>query len=176
MRRGIGADAPIFLVGFMGAGKTAVARVLAGSLAREFADTDALVEAAAGCSIETIFRERGEGRFREMEWDVLRGVVERPGTVVATGGGLFLGTVQRDLIRRCGTSIWLDAPFDVVAMRLRDDASRPLWRSASALDRRAMFERRRAAYALADTTVDAGTGGVDDVARRVASRWKSLYR
>ena len=176
MRRGLGKDAPIVLVGFMGAGKTAVGRVVAGELARRFEDTDALVEAAAGCSIETIFRERGEGRFREIEWDVLREVAERPGTIVATGGGLFLGTVQRDLIRRRGVSIWLDAPFDVIAMRLRDDASRPLWWSADVLDRRTMFERRRAAYALADATVDAGTGGVDDVARRVASRLKSLCR
>src|SRR5262245_64435680 len=99
MRPGIGRDAPIFLVGFMGTGKTAVGRVLAHALGRDFADTDDLVEAAAGCSIETIFRDHGEGRFREMEWDALREMGAREGTVVATGGGLFLGVVQRALIR-----------------------------------------------------------------------------
>jgi shikimate kinase len=176
VRPGIDRDAPIFLVGFMGAGKSAVGRVLAQALGRRFADTDELVEAAAGCSIEAIFRERGEGRFREIEWEALRGVAEGEGTVVATGGGLFLGTTQRDVIRRHGVSIWLDAPFDVVTLRLRDVACRPLWLGADELDRRAMFERRRAAYALADATVDAGSGDVDAVARRVASRWRALYR
>ena len=176
MRAGMSRDAPIFLVGFMGTGKTAVGRVLAEALGRDFADTDGLVEAAAGCSIETIFRERGEGRFREMEWDVLREVGVRVGTVIATGGGLFLGVAQRALIRDRGVSIWLDAPFDAIAMRVRDGAGRPLWHGADDVERRAMFERRRAAYALADATVDAGRGDVDAVAGRVASRWRSLFR
>ena len=176
MRPGIGRDAPIFLVGFMGAGKTAVGRLIATSLHWGFQDTDDLVEAAAGCSIETIFRERGEGLFREMEWDALRETAARDRTVIATGGGLFLGVAQRAVIRSRGVSIWLDAPFDVVALRLRDDVGRPLWFGADAIDRRAMFERRRAAYALADATVDAGHGGIDAVASRVRSRLRSLYR
>ena len=176
MRPGIGRDDPIFLIGFMGTGKTAVGRVLAGALGRDFADTDDLVEAAAGCSIETIFRERGEGRFREMEWEVLREAGARAGTVIATGGGLFLGTAQRAVIRDRGISLWLDAPFDVIAMRVRDGEGRPLWRGTDEVERRAMFERRRAAYALADARVDAGRGDVDAVARRAESRWRSLFR
>jgi shikimate kinase len=170
------ADGPLFLVGFMGAGKTVVGEALARRLGRAFEDTDALVVASAGVPIETIFRERGEGRFREMEWDVLRGVVLRQGTVVATGGGTFLGTAQRALMRGSGTSIWLDVPFGVIASRLGDDALRPLWAAADAIERRAMFERRRAAYALADATVDAGRGTVEDVALRTETVWRSLYR
>ena len=176
MRPGIGPDAPIFLVGFMGSGKTAVGRALARTLSRSFQDTDDLVEAAAGSTIEEIFRERGEGRFREMEWDALREAAAMDRTVIATGGGLFLGVVQRAVIRSRGVSIWLDAPFDVIALRLRDEATRPLWIGADELERRAMFERRRAAYALADAAVDAGHGTVVEVAARVESRLRSLFR
>jgi shikimate kinase len=151
VRPGIGRDAPIFLIGFMGTGKTAVGRVLAGALGRE-------------------------GRFREMEWEVLREVGARAGTVIATGGGLFLGVAQRAVIRDRGISLWLDAPFDVIAMRVRDGEGRPLWRGTDDVERRAMFERRRAAYALADARVDAGRGDVDAVARRAESSWRSLFR
>jgi shikimate kinase len=160
----------------MGAGKTVVGQGLAQYLDREFLDTDALAVERAGVPIETIFRERGEGRFREIEWDVLRDAAGRSRSVVATGGGTFLGIAQRALIRQCGTSIWLDAPFGVIASRLGDDALRPLWTSADAIDRRAMFERRRAAYALADTTVDAGTGSVEEVVRRAEITFRSLCR
>ena len=176
MRSGVDPEAPIFLVGFMGAGKTEVGRILAGRLGRSFADTDALVEEAAGCGIETIFRERGEGRFRELEWEELRRVAPRRAAVVATGGGLFLGTAQRAVVRAHGVSIWLDAEFDVIASRLGDGALRPLWESADALGRRAMFERRRAAYALADAVVDAGCGDAAAVAARAESTWRSLFR
>ena len=169
-------DGPVFLVGFMGAGKTVVGRELARRLDRSFEDTDALAIAAAGAPIEAIFRERGEGRFREIEWDVLQDAARRSGTVVATGGGTFLGIAQRALIRERGTSIWLDAPFGVIASRLGDDVLRPLWASADAIDRRAMFERRRAAYALADATVDAGSGSVEAVARRAEMVLRSLCR
>jgi shikimate kinase len=87
-----------------------------------------------------------------------------------------LGVAQRALIRQRGRSIWLDASFGVIASRLGDDVLRPLWASADAIDRRAMFERRRAAYALADATVDAGTGTVEDVVRRAEIAFRSLYR
>jgi shikimate kinase len=160
----------------MGAGKTVVGRALAARLDRAFLDTDALAIERAGVPIETIFRERGEGRFREIEWEVLQDAASRAGTVVATGGGTFLGIVQRALIRASGTSLWLDASFGVIASRLGEERSRPLWASADAIDRRAMFERRRAAYALADATVDAGTGTVEEVARRAEIAFRSLCR
>ena len=169
-------DGPVFLVGFMGAGKTVVGQALARRLDRTFLDTDVLAVDRAGAPIETIFRERGEGRFREIEWDVLRDAAAASGSVIATGGGTFLGVAQRALIRERGRSIWLDASFGVIASRLGDDLLRPLWASADDIDRRAMFERRRAAYALADATVDAGSGTVEEVVRRAEIAFRSLCR
>jgi shikimate kinase len=164
------ASSPIYLVGFMGVGKSTIGRALADQLGWEFADTDAMVEAAQGRDIETLFRDSGEGSFREAEWEALRSLAARRRLVVATGGGLFLSVVHRAFVRAHGVSCWLDAPLHVVASRAGDASSRPLWPRGDDLDRRAFFERRRAAYALADLRVDASAGPAADVARAIATR------
>ena len=168
--------APIFLVGFMGAGKSTVGRALAARLSWGFEDTDALVERAQGCSVEEIFRTAGEGRFREAEWGALCSLDGRERLVVATGGGLFLGVAQRAFLRAHGLSCWLDAPLEVVAARVGSFASRPLWPSDDALSRRAFFERRRAVYALADICIDASRGGADHLASVIEAAKRSLWR
>ena len=169
-------DAPIFLVGFMGAGKSTVGRALAARWGWDFEDTDVLVTRAEGRAIEAIFRESGEGRFREAEWDALSSLGGRARVVVATGGGLFLGAAQRAFVRAHGVSCWLDAPLAIVAARIGAGVSRPLWPVDDALLRRAFFERRRATYALADLCVDASRGGADDVARAIETGRRSLWR
>ena len=176
MRRRKTPDAPLFLVGFMGAGKSTVGRLLASRWGWEFVDTDALVEQAEGRSIETIFAAAGEGRFREAEWAALTGLAGRKRLVAATGGGLFLGRAQRSFVQAEGVSCWLDAPLSVVAERVRHLDARPLWPADDALSRRAFFERRRAAYALADLHVDASAGGADDVATAVAAAHSGFWR
>jgi len=92
-------DATVFLVGFMGAGKTAVGKALASARSWGFEDTDAAVEIALGRAIPEIFNELGEGAFREAESAALRMVAGRPRTVVATGGGLFLSLAHRAVVR-----------------------------------------------------------------------------
>lgn len=169
-------EAPVYLVGFMGVGKSTVGRALAARLGWDLADTDALVESAEGRSIEAIFRASGEGRFRELEWDALRALRGRKRLVVATGGGLFLGRLQRAFMRDTGVSCWLDAPFSVVAARIGAGAFRPAWPVDDALSRRAFFERRRAAYALADFRIDASGGSADEVASALDLARSSFWR
>lgn len=169
-------DAPIFLVGFMGAGKSTVGRALAARLKWDFEDTDALVTRAESREVDEIFLAAGEGRFREVEWEALRSLKDRRRLVVATGGGLFLGVTQRAFVRAHGVSCWLDAPLGVVAARVAAGASRPLWPRDDALVRRAFFERRRAAYALADICIDASRGGADHLASLIDSARRALWR
>lgn len=169
-------DAPLYLVGFMGVGKSTVGRALAARLGWEFTDTDALVVSAEGRAVEAIFRASGEGRFREAEWDALLSLGGRKRLVVATGGGLFLGVAQRAFMRRHGVSCWLDAPLAVVAARIGAPASRPAWPVDDALSRRAFFERRRAAYALADFRIDASRGVADDLAGSIDIARRALWR
>ena len=169
-------DAPWFLVGFMGVGKSTAGAAVASRWGWDFADTDALVEEAAGRSIETIFRESGEGRFRAAEWDALQSIAGRRRVVVATGGGLFLGTVQRAFVRAHGVSCWLDAPLSVVTARVGDLSARPLWPAGDALSRRTFFERRRAAYALADVRVAASASNVGRVVDAIEAARDALLR
>jgi shikimate kinase len=167
---------PIFLVGFMGAGKSSAGALLAARLGWELIDTDALVERAEGRSIERIFRESGEGRFREREWDALRAQDGARLKVVATGGGLFLAVRHRAFVRSHGLSLWLDAPLEVIESRVVALGGRPLWPASDPLERRALFERRRAAYALADARVDAAVDGAEFVARALEDVWRTLCR
>ena len=167
-------DRAVYLVGFMASGKSTVGPELARQLGWEFVDTDVLVERARGTSIETIFRTEGEGAFREAEWQALLSLADRNRLVVSTGGGLFLGVPHRAFIRRHGVSCWLDVPLEVAIARVADPSSRPLFALADVLERRAFFERRRAAYALADLHVDASSGPASEVAAAVAVRRRSF--
>jgi len=169
-------DAALFLVGFMGSGKTSAGRALASLLHWDFADIDALVEEELGRTIEAIFRESGEGRFREAERSALCTLAPRERVVVATGGGLFLSVAARAFMRAHGLSCWLDAPLAVVLARAGDDGSRPLLAHDEPLARRAFFERRRAAYALADFRIDAGSRKPEEVAAAVATARRSFLR
>ncbi len=162
---------PVFLVGFMGSGKTAAGRALADLLGWDFVDTDELVVQREGRAIERIFEESGEGRFREAEWQALRSLSGLERAVVATGGGLFLGVPQRAFMKREGTTVWLDVPFDVARARVGAGRGRPLWTpDGDDVAFRAFFERRRAVYALADIRVDAAAGDPAGLARRIAER------
>ena len=138
----------------MGSGKSTVGRIVAERSGRDFLDLDQLVEAHEGCAIAEIFEKRGEAAFRAAEWAALRSLDGRRGCVVATGGGLYLAARRRRWIRERGTAVWLDAPLEVCAARVRDGAGRPLWTpDEDRVGFRMKFETRRAAYALADIRV-----------------------
>lgn len=160
-------ERPIFLVGFMGSGKSEIGARLAARLGWTFGDTDRRVEERAGLTVERIFAEWGEGRFREWEAEALAALRARRRAVVATGGGVFTCRAHRAAIRASGVSVWLDVSLDRVRRRIGDAAGRPLWRSEDPLALRAFFERRRATYALADRRVDAESEDVEEVVTRV---------
>lgn len=117
----------LVLIGFMGSGKSTVGRLLAAQTNRYFLDTDALIEAAAGKTIEQIFESEGEAAFRQRERD-LAAWLERSvsNAVIATGGGM--PTVCENL-KRIGKVVYLDCTFETVIERLGksgERAKRPL--------------------------------------------------
>ena len=166
----------IFLIGFMGSGKSSVGRALADQLDWEFVDTDALIEQREGRSIDAIFRDSGEGYFRTIEWEVLESLGRRSRCVVATGGGAFLGSRPRRWMKRSGWTIWLDVSLETAASRVGEGGRRPLWLPDDPLEFRAFFEGRKAVYALAHLTVDAGSGDANEVARSIRSRVPRVFR
>jgi shikimate kinase len=143
-------DNHLFLVGFMGSGKSTVAALLAGRTGRPWVELDALIEEGAGQSIGELFAESGEEEFRKLEGLALATLNQAPPSIVATGGGTFLAVANRQRMRRSGKTAWLDVSLEQALLRVGDGAGRPLWQDDDPVAFRALFDRRRACYALAD--------------------------
>jgi shikimate kinase len=142
----------IFVVGFMGAGKSTVGAALARRLGRKFIDLDQEIEAAEHAKISDIFEERGEREFRRIESEALaRQLAADKSAVVALGGGAFTLPANREMLRGRGVTVWLDCPFDTVQRRVVQSGHRPLARDPQAFA--ALYEARRAAYSLADVRI-----------------------
>ncbi len=108
----------IFLLGFMGSGKSHVGRELAALLKCPFHDLDARIEARAGCAVSEIFATRGEAAFRQMERDALRQLPDEEWSVVATGGGTPCFHDNMDWMNARGLTVFLDASPALLARRL----------------------------------------------------------
>src|SRR5688500_1704666 len=122
-------DKLIVIVGFMGCGKTAVAKELSRLLKRPFVDLDARIQDFEGRPPAQIINDNGEQAFRAIETQTLRELlIGEKGTVIALGGGAWTIAVNREVIRSVDSvAVWLDAPFDVCWQRIEQDAaSRPM--------------------------------------------------
>lgn len=145
----------IYVVGFMGAGKSTVGRRLAHRLGWSFFDIDDEIEAAEKISIAELFSTRGEPEFRRIESQILlqhvRWIERGRAAVLALGGGAYTLAKNRDLLSSNGISIWLDCPFETVERRVGQASHRPLARDPQAFA--ALYQSRREWYALADIHV-----------------------
>ena len=163
----------LFLVGFMGAGKTRLGGLLSARLEAPMTDLDESIEAAAGMAVRAIFERYGETYFRELEHMCLRRLGERPPSVVATGGGAFVASRNRRLIENLGFSVWIDVGFDTIVGRMsaRGRQSRPLLPDEGRA--RTLFSVRRPDYRRADLSIEVGAG---EEAEAVAARILELIR
>jgi len=145
----------IVLVGMMGAGKSSVGRKLASRLGLAFVDADSKIEEAAGMSIPDIFETRGEAEFRSGEARVIARLLDGGPQVLATGGGAFMNSVTRTLIRTKAMSVWLKADFDVLMKRIKRRSDRPMLKTADpAATLKHLMDVRYPVYAEADVTVE----------------------
>jgi shikimate kinase len=149
----------IYLVGFMGAGKTSVARALAKRLEWEAVDVDEVIERRERLPVADIFASRGEAYFRAVERSVLFEQIGRRHVVVATGGGTFADPQNRAAINSDGVSVWLDVPLDRLIERVPADGRRPLASDRTGFER--LYHVRRTAYLQAHVRLDAGRASVD---------------
>jgi shikimate kinase len=143
----------IYLVGFMGAGKTTLAHLLARRLGWRAEDVDALIEARERRSVADIFARDGEPYFRLLERQVIFSLLPLRHSVVATGGGTFVDPENRAAINADGVSVWLDLPFDELLARIPADGRRPL--ASDLAQMTLLYEGRRLAYEQAHIKLDA---------------------
>jgi shikimate kinase len=143
----------LYLVGFMGAGKTTVARGLGRRLGWRVEDIDERIEARERRTIASIFSQQGEAHFRQLERHVLTELLPQRHIVVATGGGTFGESDNRALMLADGAVAWLDVPLASVLDRVPADGRRPLAADRAQMEQ--LFLRRQLAYAQAHVRVDA---------------------
>lgn len=155
----------IYLVGFMGSGKSTIARALAARLRWQHDDIDDLIERRERRTIADIFAKQGEPYFRAVEREMLKVLQPLRHVVIATGGGTFADPDNRAAINLDGVSIWIDVPLPDLLHRIPLDGRRPLAANRADLER--LFALRAETYRLAQLRIPAArvpvTGIVDQI-------------
>lgn len=146
----------IYLVGFMGSGKSTIGRILADEIGWTFTDLDEEIERASGMTIGALFESRGEPEFRNIEHHSLHRAIQKVERgqpyVIALGGGAFAQPRNFDLLENNGISIWLDCPLELVERRVARHEHRPLARDINRF--RQLYSDRLSAYRRADYRVE----------------------
>ena len=149
------------LLGFMGAGKSTIAR----GLDPDFVDMDALLEERLGMPIARFFEEKGEAAFRQIEEEVLADLLKTD-QVISTGGGIVISPRNRDLLKENSDNIYLKADFETLYQRISADKDnqRPLFLNNSKEDLAAIFDERQAWYEeVANKIVDVSSLSPEEI-------------
>ncbi|MFN8008958.1 MAG: shikimate kinase [Terriglobia bacterium] len=161
----------IFLVGFMGSGKSTIGPLLSRLLNWEFIDLDQEIEREEGRSVRQIFAEQGEAYFRECEARLLQSLKAKGPSVIALGGGAFVRPSNRDLIHELGYSVFLDCPLEILIQRCPQDGSRPLWLSSESVE--SLYAARVPVYQKSDFRIDVSTQTPEQIASAVLAHWNT---
>ena len=165
----------IALIGFMGVGKTAVARRLAEKVGKRLVELDSLIEQRAGKSTARIFQEDGETAFRELEIDITREVAAGKNQVIACGGGIVLNQINIDRLKKDAVVVYLTASPGVILQRVSADSSvRPLLEKGNKENAiKELLEFRQPFYErAADMKIDTSGLDIEAVVERVIAGLK----
>ena len=161
----------IYMMGFMGTGKTTIGKALAEKLNRNFIDMDMEIELYEGMSINEIFEEKGEDYFREIETKVLKEIAEKDNLVVSTGGGSIVTHGNLEIVKNSGTLITLMASPEEILKRVSKNNDRPLLNVENPLDtiKRLLFERAPF-YIKADYIIETTEKNIDEVLNEILEK------
>ena len=158
----------IFLIGMMGCGKSQTGIKLAELLRYKYIDLDSLIENLTKKSINKIFKDDGEEKFRELETNCLKETIKIPSLVISTGGGIVTKPENWGILRQ-GIIIWIDLNKEIALERLKNDIdNRPLL-NAEDLNNlyTSIFQSRKNLYSQADIRIDVNKENVDEVAKKI---------
>jgi len=145
----------IYIVGFMGTGKTSTAKELAKRLGREFIDMDDSIQGKEGLAINGIFKEKGEPYFRKLEKDLVRELSCRENLVVSCGGGVIVDEENLSNLKKSGTVICFKSDVDVILRRTKDNSERPLLNVDNPRKQISeLLKKREPFYSQSDHTID----------------------
>ena len=164
----------IALIGFMGAGKSSIGRMLARKLRKRYVELDALIEKRSGESINNIFATKGEAVFRHLETVLTAHVAKGKNQVIACGGGVVLNQTSIDNLRGNSIIIYLQATPEVILKRTASSQARPLLNNTDREETvRKLLELRLTLYEkAADITIDTSDMSIDEVVHRIAEELK----
>lgn len=165
----------LILVGFMGTGKSTVARALGEKTRWPVVDLDEEIETEIGCTISDIFKYRGEAEFRKMEQQVMLRILESGGQIISCGGGIVTVSANIGYLKQGGTVFCLRAHPEVIWKRVRNRDHRPLLEGE---DRRAEIDRllaeRAPLYAQFEEQVDCDHRNSSEIANEILERFRAL--
>lgn len=158
----------IFLLGFMGAGKSTVGTILAEKIGYSYRDADKFIETRAGATITQIFADHGEKYFRDLESESMEFLSTQQGQVIATGGGVIQRDRNWDAMKSGGITIYLQAPIEVIWERIKDSKDRPLLQVENPLETASdLLKKRTPLYEKADLVVDTSELSLEEVAEEI---------
>jgi len=161
----------IYLVGFMGSGKSTVGKILTEKLNMNFVDIDKLIEEKEGMKIKDIFEQKGESYFRELERKQIEAIVKQEGLVVSTGGGLGANLDNMNFMKKNGDVVWLDVSLNTVLDRLKNDQDRPLLKQPTEKIKQ-LFEERKNVYRLANIRINADKKTPSQIVEEILTKIK----
>lgn len=138
----------IYLVGYMGSGKTAIGKRVSFGVKLPFYDMDAEIVRKQGKSIPEIFEQYGEAYFRQLETDFLREFRDEY-CIIATGGGVAMREENRKIMRETGLVFYLNAPFKDIWRRISTDKNRPIVQRSTRSELEQLYHQRAAQYIVA---------------------------
>lgn len=167
---------PIVLIGMMGAGKTSIGRSLADKASLDYLDSDAEIEAAAGCSVADIFERYGESEFRRMERKVIERLLDGGACVLSLGGGAFIDEETRERVKAKALSIWIKVDREILLDRVTRHGDRPLLKGGDAKEKLwKILDAREPIYAQADLIVECDDSPVAHNAQRILERAREAF-
>jgi shikimate kinase len=145
----------IYIIGFMGAGKSTVGKILAQKLNYDFVDLDSDIEREQGTRISEIFEKQGEKYFRDAETEILRKISEHSNQIISTGGGIVIKDENWEIMKNSGTTVYLKASIETLFGRVKHKTTRPLLNVENPFEKaRELFSSRESLYEKSDIVLD----------------------
>lgn len=158
----------IYLVGFMGTGKTVVGEILAKKLAKDFVEMDAFIEAKEGSEVVDIFAKKGEAYFRELEKELLKELSVKKDLVISCGGGLICDSENLNQLKETGVVFALQASVSTIYRRTKEHTNRPILNVNDPQEKiKQLLAKRAPYYAQAQHLIDTDNLSPEEIANKI---------